>query len=520
MAKIFNTKADLVAASLTAGQLTSTKGYTTAGDGGGATYLIKTAVDYAGTPDEYGDHTLAGGTIAVLQTEGSVNVKLFGATGDNTTDDTLAIQAAIAKCRATNQMLLHCPRGFYRISATLNVSGISVKGDGVFATRFIALNGFTGTELLLIDSATTGGSAGQKYSGFQVEGSRSFSSDVLDGMRLKGDVLHNVFENLKISECKAFAIKIEGDDDTTTTQRPSVNTFTNLRLIENDKSALLVKAGRSNTFIDCDFELCGETCIRIEGQNASESPTNIQFVGGWVEGAGTGFDAINLSQSVNCTFRNMNITTYGDATGTTGHGFDLQNSNYVVIENCTIGANRSGASTATSVKINSSGGRWCRVINTPSDFVFPTDFIDVSPYFINFIGANTGDYGNKHYMVQSNGSSIATGSSGNYVQPYTGVISTSALVDITYTISNRMTLTNFHATTKQLPGGTESYRIMFYKNGALSHDFFLTDANSGEDSNSTTVTLDIGDTIGFRIISSASAASVAVGQIQITCAFL
>ena len=34
--KIFETKADLVAASLTAGQLTSTKGYTTAGvqDGG------------------------------------------------------------------------------------------------------------------------------------------------------------------------------------------------------------------------------------------------------------------------------------------------------------------------------------------------------------------------------------------------------------------------------------------------------------------------------------------------------
>jgi len=65
--KIFETKADLVAASLTAGQLTSTKGYTTAGDGGGATYLIKTAVDFGGTPDETIDHTLANGNVAVFQ---------------------------------------------------------------------------------------------------------------------------------------------------------------------------------------------------------------------------------------------------------------------------------------------------------------------------------------------------------------------------------------------------------------------------------------------------------------------
>ena len=49
--KVFNSVSDLQAASLTAGQLTQTKRYYAGQDGGGATYLIKTAVDYAGPPE-------------------------------------------------------------------------------------------------------------------------------------------------------------------------------------------------------------------------------------------------------------------------------------------------------------------------------------------------------------------------------------------------------------------------------------------------------------------------------------
>lgn len=65
--KLFSSVASLKLATLKAGTITKTKGYYEAGDGGQARYLIKTAVDYAGTPDEYGDHTLANGNVAVLQ---------------------------------------------------------------------------------------------------------------------------------------------------------------------------------------------------------------------------------------------------------------------------------------------------------------------------------------------------------------------------------------------------------------------------------------------------------------------
>jgi len=133
--KIFENLANLKASKLTAGQLTTTKGFYQAGDGGGATYLIKTSADYGGTPDEYGDHTLSGSTIAVLQTEGSVNVKQFGATGDGVTDDSGAIQAALSHCRTTNQTL-YFPKGdYYMTSPTTVGASVTIRGESTRDTR-------------------------------------------------------------------------------------------------------------------------------------------------------------------------------------------------------------------------------------------------------------------------------------------------------------------------------------------------------------------------------------------------
>jgi hypothetical protein len=132
MAKIFTNKAALVAASLTAGQIVSTKGYYTAGDGGGASYLIKTAGDYGATPDEYGDHTLANGNVAVLQHEGVLNVKQFGAKGDGVADDTAAIQAA---WNASNPRAVFVPAGNLKVDSAItgkfySFGVVTVSGSG------------------------------------------------------------------------------------------------------------------------------------------------------------------------------------------------------------------------------------------------------------------------------------------------------------------------------------------------------------------------------------------------------
>jgi len=182
--KIFDNTTALAAATLTAGQIVQTKGYSLAGDGGGATYLIKTAVDYAGTPDEYGDHTLAGGTIAVLQTEGSVNVKQFGATGDGVTDDTAAIQAALDSGAET----VRIPDGTYLHS------GLSHTGGNLHLRGVNATLQYTGaTHAFLVSTALDTNASGFSAKGITFKNGQSC-------LKLDGDGT-GIYSDIHIEDC-------------------------------------------------------------------------------------------------------------------------------------------------------------------------------------------------------------------------------------------------------------------------------------------------------------------------------
>ncbi len=65
-----------------------------------------------------------------------VSVREFGAKGDDSTDDTAAIQAAINAAQATGRGgVVFVPKGVYRISSALIVTGngIELRGEGVFS---------------------------------------------------------------------------------------------------------------------------------------------------------------------------------------------------------------------------------------------------------------------------------------------------------------------------------------------------------------------------------------------------
>ena len=145
--RTYTTVAEMKAdTTLTSGTPVNTLGYYTSGDGGQARYLIQTSAEFGYTPDEYGDHTLANGNVAVLQVEGAVSVRRFGARGDGYTDDFIPIYSAMDYAYSRD-LHLYFPSGYYRLSSTIPFK-VSMFGDGVNSTRIGTIAPFTGDMLL------------------------------------------------------------------------------------------------------------------------------------------------------------------------------------------------------------------------------------------------------------------------------------------------------------------------------------------------------------------------------------
>lgn len=130
--RTFNSVEEMKASNtLKAGALAKTLGFYTAGDGGGADYLVT---------DNIGEDAVDEASIISLQKElyakllitDYINVKWFGAKFDDTTDDTEAIQKAINFCSNKNNSgtVIFPPLKKAIISETLTLPiGISIQGN-------------------------------------------------------------------------------------------------------------------------------------------------------------------------------------------------------------------------------------------------------------------------------------------------------------------------------------------------------------------------------------------------------
>ena len=79
--------------------------------------------------DARGTFTTLGGRLAAIE---GLNVRNYGATGDGTTDDTTAINAAIAALIAAGGGVLYFPAGTYKTTAALTTISVPalIRGDG------------------------------------------------------------------------------------------------------------------------------------------------------------------------------------------------------------------------------------------------------------------------------------------------------------------------------------------------------------------------------------------------------
>jgi len=160
--KIFENKAALTAASLKEGQIVTTKGYYTAGDGGGATYLIKTAAAFGGTPDGYGDHTLANFNVAVLQTiNDSVVFLQYGIKADGTTPDLLAWQAIFnsgyeINCFDTGSKSQVSGEITGGINTIIRGNGVQIECISTIVERCLVFSNASGLKISGVSFTTTG----------------------------------------------------------------------------------------------------------------------------------------------------------------------------------------------------------------------------------------------------------------------------------------------------------------------------------------------------------------------------
>jgi hypothetical protein len=110
--------------------------------------VLVSSVNYLNTSVD-GANATAGQALSLLP---GINVKntIYGAKGDNSTDDTAAIQAAINAAQSTATSLgqplaaVYLPAGKYKISASLNVTRpVVIFGDGSAASWIVMAAGMT-----------------------------------------------------------------------------------------------------------------------------------------------------------------------------------------------------------------------------------------------------------------------------------------------------------------------------------------------------------------------------------------
>jgi len=446
-----------------------------------------------------------------------INVLDYGAIGDGVTDDTAAMQAAIAAATANGQSTLYIPTGTYIVKQQLNVSQCSVLGEGVYASIIKAGSGFTGTNLMYV------GSLAQNlvYENFQLDGNTGTAS--VKGLLVEGNVLHCRFSTIKISNCSDIALYIKNGDSGTT--RPSVNTFIDLRIITNNYIGLYYTSGRQNTFINCDFEELGEQGIVCDGSgNPTDAPQSSTFEECWVERVGQnhttsgGVSGIVLNAADSIMFRNCTVDGYGSNPATTGHGIELIDSLFCTVQSPSIGFNRSGTATSGSAPIRIQGGIRHRFIQLPSNINSSNISNTLGDYSVKSAYSPSANSGVQLFIA--NASSIA-GGSGVVVQPSTGLVFASNNA-ARMPVASRFTLSRIWAEATTLPGPVGLlYTVTVRKNGVNTGLVVnLSDANGASASTVYEVSFEPGDFFGVLVDTSAGAVTIPAGGLHIALAYM
>lgn len=306
----------------------------------------------------------------------SINVQDYGATGDGTTNDQAAIQAAIDAATAANK-IVYLPAGRYRVTGPLVLTNnSSLIGDNLGGGDYRALN--LGGTIIELDSATPGtnlfdidqsdlrsgfvwniaicnmsltnnGSGGNGLNLVNVANSlfeNLFIEAFNLGVRISNGML-NTFNRASVQLCGEACFYVEADASTTTTQvfnecvaresdwgwiiastdnSYSIDTVLNACLLESTKvGGVSLHKSCAATFNDMYCENVPDDRVRVDGQmfslhksgSGTVSPTNSRavFNGGNLSGGNFGlFSGSSVMDIGACNFIQINGSVLQRAT--------------------------------------------------------------------------------------------------------------------------------------------------------------------------------------------------------------
>jgi hypothetical protein len=254
------------------------------------------------------------------------DIRAYGAAGDNATNDTIAIQACLTAARAGQngnsiRNIVYIPAGTYLFANTLDVSDLSLMGDGQVASALRAINGFGAITPLV---KVNGGQA--TYSNFSIDGNRANNGGQLQtGVQIVGGAFWTTWINVYIHDTTGYGMQTSLFGGL----RPFQHQFINLTIRQCDRIGLRIDAGRHLGFYNLDVEFCGllaagQALVAITGSDETASRIIIDNI--WLEKVGTNVasaDALEIDAGDKITIRKGNIQDYGLAAGGGGSGINI-----------------------------------------------------------------------------------------------------------------------------------------------------------------------------------------------------
>lgn len=219
---------------------------------------------------------------------GARDVKAHGAAGDGTTDDTLAIQAAIDDARAAGGGAVHFPPGTYSTRTLTIDSKIHLIGMGIEAT-VLKLRDGTDDDLIrshhfaaLSGTNRAGGIYNCSIRDLTLDGNRARNTGGC-GLRIYG--FGYILRDLRIRQCSRAGLHSEwstGDPDWSpgglATPGDSMEAqVVNLKVHHCGAGGIVFRGPHDSQFLNCvvyDTTLCG---VRVQ-QGKASSATGCQFV--------------------------------------------------------------------------------------------------------------------------------------------------------------------------------------------------------------------------------------------------